>query len=126
MRLVIVNMRDYIFADAITQALRSDKESDFRVEKVYVPEEIAQYSGIASVVLMEVTDIPPYSLEERLKTRDMLKAQNPDCKVVLIVDENSEKEVARQVRQAKKDGIIDQFIYGSVSAAYLSAVIDTL
>lgn len=126
LRWVIINMKDYIFADAVAQALQSDKESDFKVEKVYTPQEIKQYGKIASIVLMEVSGCAPYNLEERLRIRDMLKAENPDCKVVLVVDENSEKETAKRIRQAKKDGIIDQFLYGSVSAAYLSAVIDTL
>lgn len=45
---------------------------------------------------------------------------------MLVVDENSESELAEQVRQAKKDGLIDQFIYGSISAGYLVALIDTL
>ena len=43
-----------------------------------------------------------------------------------VVDENTEKKLADKVRQAKKDGLIDNFIYGSVSSAYLSAVIETL
>ena len=106
--------------------MQNDKENDLKVEKVYTPNEIEQYRKIASIVLMEVSGLAPYNLEERLKIRDMLKAANPDCKVVLVVDENSEKETAKQIRQAKKNGIIDQFLYGSVSAAYLSAVIDTL
>ena len=67
-----------------------------------------------------------YALEQRLKLRDTVKETNPGCKIVLIVDENSEKEVARKVRQAKKDGRIDQFIYGSISASYLVALMDTL
>ena len=46
--------------------------------------------------------------------------------MVLVVDENSEKEAADRVRQAKKDGLIDQFIYGSTSPAYLVALTDTL
>ena len=31
-----------------------------------------------------------------------------------------------QVREAKKQGLIDQFIYGSISATYLAALMDTL
>lgn len=55
-----------------------------------------------------------------------IKLQNPECKIVLVVDGNTEKRLADKVRQAKKDGLVDNFIYGSVSATYLSAVIDTL
>ena len=48
------------------------------------------------------------------------------CKIVLTVDENNEKNAADRVRRAKKDGLIDGFLYGSVSSAYLAAFIDTL
>lgn len=68
----------------------------------------------------------PWMLEERMKIRAELKKTNPDCKIVLVVDENTEKKLADKVRQAKKDGLVDNFIYGSVSSTYLSAVIDAL
>ncbi len=128
MRRIIVNMKDYIFADAVAQSLQADKNSDFTVQRVTAPEEIEQYSRLCDpyAVLMEVTGYPPYVLEERLKIRDAVKKINPNCKIVIVVDENSEKEAARQVRQAKKDGRIDQFIYGSISANYLVALMDTL
>ena len=61
-----------------------------------------------------------------MKIRDEVKSYCPDCKIVLVVDENTEKKLADKVRRAKKDGLIDNFLYGSVSATYLSAVIDTL
>ena len=61
-----------------------------------------------------------------MKIRGKVKAQNPGCRIVLVVDENTEKKLADKVRQAKKYGLIDNFIYGSVSSTYLSAVIDTL
>ena len=92
------------------------------------PEEIEEYSKLCDpyAVLMEVDGYPPYVLEERLKIRDVIKAIHPKCKIVLVVDENSEKEIAEQVRQAKKDERIDQFVYGSISATYLVALMDTL
>lgn len=42
------------------------------------------------------------------------------------LDAAEDTETARQVRQAKKEGLIDQFIYASVSASYLVALMDTL
>lgn len=33
---------------------------------------------------------------------------------------------AKQVKQAKKDGLVDQFIYGSISASYLADIVDSL
>lgn len=127
-RRIIVNMKNYIFADAIAQSLQADKHSDFCVQRAATPEEAKQYAELCEpyAVLLEVTGYPPYVLEERLKLRDAVKAANPNCKVVFIVDENSEEEVAEQVRETKKKGRIDQFIYGSISAAYLAALLDTL
>lgn len=128
MRQVILSIKDYIFADAVAMALLGDNSGNFAVQKTQSPEEIRQYCEITSpyALLMEVTRYPPHTLAERLAIRDKVKEQNPDCKIVLLVDENSEKEVAEQIRQAKKDGLIDQFIYGSTSASYLVAMMDTL
>lgn len=104
MRRIIINMKDYIFSDAVAQSLRTDPRGDFTVQNAASPEEVWQYSRLCEpfAVLLEVTRYPSYGLEERLKLRDQVKADNPDCKIVLVVDENTEEELARQVRQAKK------------------------
>ena len=75
---------------------------------------------------MEVTGYTPWKLCERMKIISSVRLQIPECKIVLIVDENAEKELAKEVRQAKKDGLIDQFIYGSISATYLADIVDSL
>ena len=125
---MIVNMKDFIFADAIAQALRGDSVSDFAVQNIGQPREIIRYCKILSpyALLMEVTRYEPYTLDERLDIVDAVKRAMPGCKIVLLVDENSEKELAKRVRCAKKEGRIDQFIYGSTSASFLVAIMDTL
>lgn len=127
-KVVIVNMKNYIFADAVAQALQADEQGGFQVTRTTSTEELLQQSQMFDpyAVLMEVNGYPPYVLEERLKARDAIKDKNPNCKIVFVVDENSEPEIAEQVRQTKLDGLIDQFIYGSISASYLVALIDTL
>ena len=55
-----------------------------------------------------------------------VKRQRPDCKILLLVDETADRALAFRVLQAKKDGRIDNFIYASVSPAYLAGVIDML
>ena len=37
----------------------------------------------------------------------------------LMVDSNTERQTAKDIRDAKTDGLIDQFFYGSMSAEYL-------
>lgn len=82
--------------------------------------------GRAYAVIMEVTAYTPWRLAERLALRDEIKKRMPVCKVVLLVDEKSDAALAAAVRQAKKDGLADNFIYGSVSPDYLAAVMDAL
>ena len=127
MRRVVVDMQNALFADAIATALQKF-DSDFEVCQSDSPDKTADLCVFteANVLIMEVTAYTPWKLEERMKIRAELKKTNPDCKIVLVVDENTEKKLADKVRQAKKDGLVDNFIDGSVSSTYLSAVIDAL
>ena len=127
MRRVVVDMQNALFADAIVAALQKF-DSDFDACQSESPAKTTDLCVFteANILIMEVTAYTPWKLEERMKIRSEVKAQNPGCKIVLVVDENTEKKLADKVRQAKKDGLIDNFIYGSVSSSYLAAVIDAL
>ena len=127
MRRVVVDMQNALFADAIAVALQKF-DSDFEVCQSESPAKTTDLCVFteANILIMEVTAYTPWRLEERMKIRDEVKAQLPNCKIVLVVDENTEKKLADKVRQAKKDGLVDNFIYGSVSSTYLSAIIDAL
>ena len=127
MRRVVLDMQNILFADAVAEALRRF-DSDFDPVMSECPEKTVALCNVtlANILIMEVTAYTPWRLEERLKIRNELRKRNPNCKIVLVVDENTEKKLADRVRQAKKDGLIDNFIYGSVSSSYLSAVIDAL
>lgn len=127
MRRIVIDMQNVLFADAVAEALRN---FDSNLEPVMSESPDKNLSlcdaVLANVLIMEVTVYTSWTLEERLKIRNALKKAQPDCKIVLVVDENTEKKLADRVRQAKKDGLVDNFIYGSVSSSYLSAVIDAL
>lgn len=127
MRRVVIDMQNVLFADAIAVALRSF-DSDFEPIIAESPDQTLSLCDavLANVLIMEVTAYTPWKFEERMKLRDELRKTNPNCKIVLVVDENTDKKQADKVRQAKKDGLIDSFLYGSVSASYLSAAIDAL
>ena len=127
MRRVVVDMQNALFTDAIATALRNF-DSDFEVYQSESPAKTTDMCAFteANILIMEVTAYTSWKLEGLMKIRNDVKAQSPSCKIVLVVDENTEKKLADKVRQAKKDGLIDSFIYGSVSSTYLSAVIDAL
>ena len=127
MRRIVINMQNALFCNAISETLRR-AENDLDSYTVDTPDRVVDECKWLTpyALLMEVTGYTPWKLCERMKIRDAVKAQNPECKIVLIVDENAEKEAAKQVKQAKKDGLIDQFIYGSISATYLADIVDSL
>ena len=127
MRRIAINMQNSLFCYAIADTLhRSGNELK--------PYTIDSYDKVVDeckwiapyALLMEVTGYTPWLLSERMKIRDAVKDIYPECKIVLIVDENTDKALAKQVKQAKKDGLIDQFIYGSISASYLADIVDSL
>ena len=127
MRRIVIDMQNILFADAVAEALRNF-DSDLEPFMSENPDKTLSLCDtvLANVLIMEVNTYPSRTLEERLKIRNALKRKHPDCKIVLVVDENTERKLADRVRQAKKDGLVDNFIYGSVSSSYLSAVIDAL
>lgn len=120
-------MQNVLFGDAISETLRrSGNELD--PYTVDTPDKVLDdCKWIAPhALLMEVTGYIPWGLEGRMKLRDAVKSLYPDCKIVFLVDENAEMDTAKKVKQIKKDGLIDQFIYGSISAAYLADIVDSL
>ena len=127
MRRIVVNMQNSLFCNAISDTIRASCD-DLTPYPVDLPERVAdECKWIAPyALLMEVTGYTPWMLEERLKIRDEVKSCHPECKIVLVVDENAEKLAAKEVKELKKNGGIDQFIYGSISATYLADILDSL
>lgn len=127
MRRIVINMQNSLFCNAIADTI-SRSGNELEPYTVVSPDKVVDdCKWIAPyAVLMEVTGYSPWKLEERLKIRDAVKEKNLECKIVLIVDENAEKAIAKKIKQAKKDGIIDQFIYSSISASYLADIVDSL
>lgn len=120
MQKIVVDMQNYLFADSVAAAF---KNSDYDIDVVRA-ESPMNTVGLCRlykpfVLIMEVTGYTPWLLCERLKLRDKVKTVCPECKIALIVDSNSEKQAARDIRDAKKNGLIDQFFYGSMTAEYL-------
>lgn len=67
-----------------------------------------------------------WKLSERIRLCSAVKNLGWDCKVLLLVDENADEQLAAEVRQTVKDQLADDFIYASVSPTYLAGVIDIL
>ena len=122
-----MDMQNYLFADAVAQTLKN-ADSDFDVHGAETPGKTVELCRLYEpyALLMEVTGYTPWKIEERMKLRGQIRQKDPDCKIAFLVDEKSEPAVAQKVRRAKTDGLIDQFIYTSISASYLLGVIETI
>ena len=120
MKKIVVDMQNFLFGDSIAAAFKSSNY-DIDVVRAETPQDTVELCRVYKpfVLVMEVTAYTPWLLCERMKLRDEVKATCPDCKIALIVDSNTEKQAAKDVRDAKKNGIIDQFFYGSMTAEYL-------
>ena len=122
---IVINTRNYMFADMIMRTLEGN---DFSVTVAEKPERLMQEFNrtAANIVLMEVTGYTPWNIEERMRLRRQINQIDSECKIVFLVDEKADPTVAKKVRQAKTDGLIDQFIYTSISASYLLGLMETL
>lgn len=120
MHKIVADMQNFLFADSVAMAF---KNSDYEIDVVRAesPKDTVELCQVykPSVLVMEVTGYTPWKLCERLRLRDAVKASCPDCKIALIVDSSTEKQAAKDIRDAKKNGLIDQFFYGSMTAEYL-------
>ena len=120
MHKIVVDMQNFLFADSVAMAF---KNSDYEIDVVRAesPKDTVELCQVykPSVLVMEVTGYTPWKLCERLRLRDAVKGSCPDCKIALIVDSSTEKQAAKDIRDAKKNGLIDQFFYGSMTAEYL-------
>ena len=122
---IVINTQNFMFADMIMRTLEGN---DFSVTVVEKPERLMQEFNrtAANIVLMEVTGYTPWNIEERMRLRRQINQIDSECKIVFLVDEKADPTVAKKVRQAKTDGLIDQFIYTSISASYLLGLMETL
>ena len=124
MKRIVLRICNSLMAVSISHSLK--KAGDFQVSFLRsgcgeITKECAEAS--ADILLMEVAFNAGATLVDCLKEVRHLRETCPKCKVILLCDENSAPEVARQIALAKKDGLIDDFVYSSVSESYLTAML---
>ena len=125
MKKVAVSIENGLLAEAMTAILSNSGEFlPCRVRRDTAEEECANMK--ADILLLEATYAENGCMESTVREIVKLRSQLANCKIVLLCDENSTPDVAMEIRNAKKEGGIDAFLYTSVSASYLLATLDTL
>ena len=128
MKNIVISMQNTLLSEAIARAFSDTGE--FRVEQVLpgrTGDTLSLCAAVrADILLMEVSRLPAYTLESRLKLIECVRRAMPNCKFVLLCDENSDPELARRVKIARQDHKIDAFFYTSVTPGYLTAAVEAL
>lgn len=128
MRKIVVSIQNGLLAEALTDLLKASGEFEpFRVMADRKKRTVAACVACAAdIALMEVSQAAGTTLEARMEEVRQLRGLLPECKVVLLCDENVSPQIARDVVTAKKAGDIDAFYYSSVTGKYLVAALYAL
>ena len=127
MRKFVLDLQSGLYAKAVRRILVQDLDG-YQVDISKNPTETVERCRILQpdVLLMEVTGYTPWMLSERLSIREEVKRHVPSVKIVFLIDDKAEVALVEEIKKAKKDKLIDAFLFTSVSESYLVAVMDSL
>ena len=129
MKKIVVSIGNGLLAEAITQMLTDSGEfQPFQFTVGTKKNDIVGQCEMlsAETLIAEVSYAGGTTIDTRIAEVKELRKKLPNCKIVLLCDENSAPDIAREVMIAKKDGLIDAFFYSSVTAKYLLAALSAL
>ena len=129
MKKIVISIGNGLLAEAITQMLADSGEfQPFRFPVGTKKNDIVGQCEMlsAETLIAEVSYAGGTTIDTRIAEVKELRNKLPNCKIVLLCDENSAPDIAREVMIAKKDGLIDAFFYSSVTAKYLIAALSAL
>ena len=127
MRKIVLDIQSGIHAHNMERMLMQ-KLDDCQVVISESPDSTAEWCRThkSDVLLLEVKAYSPWMFSERMKLREKVKRNTQNCRIILFVDDESDSELSEKVRQAKREGLIDAFLFGSVSENYFASVIDSV
>ena len=129
MKKIVVSVQNNLLAESITKILAdSGVFNPFRVPVDRRKKDTANQCEAlqAELLLAEVSYFPGTTVDTRLAEANEIRKNLPKCLIVLLCDENSSPDIAKDVMLAKKDGKIDAFFYTSVTQNYLLAALEAL
>ena len=127
MKKIVLDIQSNIHAHTMERMLMQELD-DCQVVISESPDSTAEWCEThrPDVLLMEVKMFSPWMFSERMAIRDKVKRSTENCRVVLFVDDESNKNLTEEVQQAKREGLIDAFLFDSVSENYFASVIDSV
>ena len=127
MKKLVLDIQSSIHARNMERMLMQ-KLDDCQVVISESPESTVEWCRLHSpdVLLMEVRAYSPWMFFERMEICEKVRRYTDHCSIILFVDDENDADLTEKVRQAKRDGIIDAFLFGSVSENYFASVIDSV
>lgn len=127
MRKIVLDIQSAIYAHNMERMLMQELE-DCQIIVSESPDSTSEWCRLhnSDVLLMEVKAYSPWMFSERMKTTEKVRQNTPGCRIILFVNDENDTELSENVRQAKRDGFIDAFLFGSVSENYFASVIDSV
>lgn len=83
------------------------------------------YEHDVDVALIEVSQVPPWDINGALEVRNDIVDKCPRCKIVFLCDSKN-GDVGKKVMIAKRDELIDAFLYSNTSFEFLVATLESL
>ena len=122
MKKIVLDIQSDIHAHTMERMLMQ-KLDDCQVVISESPDATAEWCKThrPDVLLMEVKAYSPWMFKERMAIRDKVKRNTESCRVILFVDDDTDEDLTE-----KGEGLIDAFLFGSVSENYFASVIDSV
>lgn len=127
MKKIVLDIQSDIHAQTMERMLMQ-KLDDCQVVISESPDTTAEWCKThrPDVLLMEVKAYSPWMFGQRMTIRDKVGRSVENCRIILFIDDDTDGELTEKVRQAKREGLIDAFLFGSVSENYFASVIDSV
>ena len=126
MKKIIVSIPNALLAGGVVIYLKQYPDfKEYRVDNPSGFEDLCIASK-ADVLLAEVRERPPHTLDGWNIRVNAIKKSITGSKAVYVVDENSSPDLADQVALARRNRLIAAFVYGTVSGEYVTALIGSL
>lgn len=127
MKKIVLDMQSTLYARHMQRALMQDlKEWQSLISES--PELTAEMCRMhkPDALFMEVTGYIPWMLTNRLSICRAVREDEPECRIILAVEERADRQLAAEVTAAKRDGFIDEFVFLSMTDKYLPALLEAL
>lgn len=122
---VVLIMQRASLAQGLMAKVQNDPGLQLYYEPDYANADVAIRRHLSAGALLEVSEDGTYDMDFCLALCNWLRELTPDCHLMLMCPENQQEAVNRAIA-AKKQKLIDDFVFYDVSLDYLAASLQSL